>query len=78
MFRPEILSASRELLYESYEFKRTTFKVYKDGDTIRVPSDTVENILVAKDWQRYKNGGFARGGYIAKGWLKYAFHVSTL
>ena len=69
------MSASRELMYDSYQFKKTTFKVYEDGDTVRMPGEVVETILVAKDWQRYKDGGSARGGYISKGWSKYAFRV---
>jgi hypothetical protein len=72
------MSASRPLEYDSYEFKQTTFKVFEDGDTTRVPGEAIETILIARDWQRYKHTGTSRGGYIAKGWSKFAFRVSNI
>ena len=78
MFRPQNMSASRELLYDNYQFKRTTFKIYEDGDTVKVPAESVETILIAKDWQRYTCNDRPHGGYISKGFSKYAFCVSIL
>jgi hypothetical protein len=51
MFRPQNMSASRALEYDSYQFKRTSFKVYEDGDTIKVPSEDIETTFVVRDWQ---------------------------
>lgn len=78
MFRPQNMSATRPLQYDSYKFKRVTFKVYEDGDTVKVPCEDIETILVARDWQRYTRGLNARGGFIGKGWSKFAFRVSIL
>ena len=46
MFRPQNMSALCELLYDNYQFKQTTFKVYEDGDTVRVPAESIETILI--------------------------------
>jgi hypothetical protein len=40
-----------------------------------VPSEDIETTFVVRDWQWYKHGP-SHGDYIAKGWSKYAFHVS--
>lgn len=63
------------LEYVSHLFKRLTFKVNPEGVVIRVYSDKVETISVAKDWQLYRKGDVPHGGYLGKGLSKCAFEV---
>jgi len=42
---------------------------------MRVESKHLESILVARDWQLHRRSSVPFGGYIAKGFSKFAFRV---
>ncbi|EED85595.1 predicted protein [Postia placenta Mad-698-R] len=44
-----------------------------DGEVRLISDPRTETILVAKDWQQYIAGGLREGGYIGKGYSKFAF-----
>ena len=69
---------SPALQYDSYVFKRTSFAVNKNGAGKRMYSKNAETILVAWDWQLHHKVTVPHGGYIVKGFSKYAFQVHIL
>lgn len=77
-FRPQTLplrSASPPLQYEAFQFKQTSFNAEDDGTVSKVRNTNIETMLIAKDWQHFKNGDQPHRGYISKGLSKYAFRV---
>lgn len=77
-YRPQPLvlrSTSPPLQYDSHIFRKTAFVVNKVGEGMRVESKHLETILVARDWQLHRRSSVPFGGYIAKGFSKFAFRA---
>lgn len=48
-----------------------------DGNSSIVKGTAFETIQVAKDWQKHRKMSIPVGGYLGKGFTKYAFQVSS-
>ncbi|KIJ98777.1 hypothetical protein K443DRAFT_103331 [Laccaria amethystina LaAM-08-1] len=66
-----------ELAYDEYEFERTTFTTDTDGNLSEHVSLETETIKIARDWRRHI-GDKPAGGYIAKGFMKFAFALEQV
>jgi hypothetical protein len=77
-FRPtKVQTRSREHQYDTYKFLRTTCTVTASGQAELAKSVEIELIMVASDWSLYRDKTMgAHGGFLGKGFTKYAFKVS--
>ncbi|EED78306.1 predicted protein [Postia placenta Mad-698-R] len=64
---------SDSLRFNRYQFTRIEASVSADGEVRLISDPRTETILIAKDWQQYITGGLREGGYIGKGYSKFAF-----
>ena len=78
-FHPSTLHQSRwlknQLIYDSFQFKKTTINIGSDGKSTVTAHTTLQTILVVQGWQAHKKGSVPWDGYIGKGLSKYAFQV---
>ncbi|KAG6884247.1 hypothetical protein C0992_006668, partial [Termitomyces sp. T32_za158] len=77
-FRPRKILASGgladvEIQYDRYKFTSTTFTTDKVGNVNEHISIEEKTIKIASDWQSHSEGGQPKGGYLAKGLMKFAF-----
>ncbi|KAG6848070.1 hypothetical protein H0H93_003661 [Arthromyces matolae] len=61
-----------EVHFDRYQFTMTTFKTDEMGNVTEHMSIEERTIKIARDWQA-NIGDEPKGGYIAKGFMKYAF-----
>ncbi|KAH7904484.1 hypothetical protein BJ138DRAFT_1106788 [Hygrophoropsis aurantiaca] len=74
-FRSNRRSSAVSIEYEQHLFRRSTCSVDTYGEIQWDHDDKDEEIMVAKGWQKYSKGSQPRGGYLAKGWSKFAFRA---
>lgn len=82
-FRPrKVLAASKstdtEIQYDRYKFTSTTFTTDAEGNVNEHIGIEEKTIKIARDWQSHSQGDQPKGGYLAKGLMKFAFQVSRL
>jgi hypothetical protein len=69
-------SSAAPLTFDSHTFKRTFCTVDERGEITLVEKSDSETILIAQGWMKFINGTTPSGGYLSKGYSKYAFRVS--
>jgi hypothetical protein len=76
-FRPTKINAVTQAhQYDAYKIHRTTCTVTAEGALELTKSSEVESIMVASDWALYRDKVMGPvGGYLGKGFTKYAFKV---
>ena len=79
-FRSEFASAV-PLTFDSHTFIRTFCMVNLQGEITLVKKSEPETMLVANGWQKFARQvdvpvGVLTGGYLSKGFSKYAFQVN--
>lgn len=77
-FRPvsvAIASGRPAVEYTIFKFKRTICIVDDAGTPSLAKLDKEEEIMIAKDWQKYKGSTEPKGGWLGGGSSKYAFEV---
>ncbi|KAJ3886977.1 kinase-like domain-containing protein, partial [Lentinula edodes] len=61
--------------YETHSFKKTICRLSQDGNTTLEQLSELETIEIAKNWLSYSKQGFPGGGYLGKGYYKYAIRA---
>jgi hypothetical protein len=66
----------RNIEYDRYDFKRTTFVIDAEGNLDEILSIDVEQIEISKHWHAFI-GDKPQDGYLSQGATKFAFLVGV-
>jgi hypothetical protein len=68
-------SAQQPVKYVKFTFRKTVCRLFPNGDTEFEELPGEYEIEVPKGWSQYAQGGVPKGGYLSKGFYKYAISV---